>query len=102
MNALEFLNNKGIKTPTVNTTRLPDNEFGLHSVTDLMDEYLEYKLNNLSQHLVSKRDFIKDDYVWFCGEINQVEAVKGDEACIVELKGKLHQVVNKNELTNVC
>tara|TARA_R110001599_G_C12206540_1_gene656182 strand:+ start:1171 stop:1428 length:258 start_codon:yes stop_codon:yes gene_type:complete len=54
MNALEFLNNKGIKTPTVNTTRLPDGEFGLHSVTDLMDEYLEYKLKNLSQHIVSK------------------------------------------------
>jgi len=53
MNALEFLNNKRIKTPTVNTTRLPDSDLGLHSVTDLMDEYLEYKLKNLSQNLVS-------------------------------------------------
>jgi len=39
MNAKEFLNNKGISTPTIEGVRLSDSKMNIFKIIDLMEEY---------------------------------------------------------------
>ena len=51
----------------------------------------------LNIDLVIKRDSI----VLFKDELHRVDGMKGDEACVVELRERNHYVANMNELTLV-